>query len=125
MVPLCVDCHAKVHDRRSMSASELTKEGLRKAKARGVKLGNPNPAKSLKKAHKANTEAKQKRNESYFKIIEQLKRKGMGRTLEQIASYFNENGIRTPRNGKWTATSVSRVIASQYKDKEEQKVFSF
>jgi hypothetical protein len=39
-VPLCEPCHGKAHGRR-MNTSELTKDGLAKAKARGVKLGRP------------------------------------------------------------------------------------
>ena len=38
-VPLCTDCHAKVHDRRAMYSSLLTRIGLRAARARGVQLG--------------------------------------------------------------------------------------
>jgi len=125
MVPLCVECHAKVHNRRSMSASELTKEGLRKAKARGVKLGGPKLSEARKKAHKAIKEAKKERNKQYWPIIKAIINDGGGSSLRRIAECLNSKKVKTPRNGKWTATSVRRVIASQYKDKEEQKVFSF
>ncbi len=37
-IPLCIDCHGKAHDSR-MARAQLTKDGLAKAKARGVKLG--------------------------------------------------------------------------------------
>ena len=39
-IPLCIDCHGKAHA-RTMSTSQMTKDGLAKAKARGVKLGPP------------------------------------------------------------------------------------
>jgi hypothetical protein len=39
-IPLCLDCHGKVHD-RNMSAPVLIKNGLDRAKAAGKILGCP------------------------------------------------------------------------------------
>lgn len=42
-IPLCESCHSKAHHRKkNMNTSRLTREGLVRARARGVKLGNPN-----------------------------------------------------------------------------------
>lgn len=41
-VPLCTDCHAKVHGRRAMACGELIKAGIARAKARGVQVGGKN-----------------------------------------------------------------------------------
>ena len=38
-LPLCNDCHGKVHDRKFVDISTLVKEGLRKKKEQGVILG--------------------------------------------------------------------------------------
>lgn len=38
-IPLCVECHAKVHGRRAMACGELIKAGIAKAKAEGKKIG--------------------------------------------------------------------------------------
>lgn len=42
MVPLCMKCHGIVHDLKvSLNHAALTKEGLRKARERGAKIGRP------------------------------------------------------------------------------------
>jgi hypothetical protein len=38
-VPLCLDCHGKVHDRKAFSASELTKLALARKKAKSERVG--------------------------------------------------------------------------------------
>jgi hypothetical protein len=38
-LPLCSECHGKVHDRKFVDISHLVKEGLRKKKEQGVILG--------------------------------------------------------------------------------------
>lgn len=49
-VPLCHACHAKVHG-RFLGSSILTRQGLERARARGVKLGRPRvPAEKLSEA---------------------------------------------------------------------------
>lgn len=41
-IPLCVECHCKVHDLKNRpDHKKLVIEGLKKAKERGVKLGTP------------------------------------------------------------------------------------
>jgi 5-methylcytosine-specific restriction endonuclease McrA len=43
-VPLCSECHGKAHHwDKAMSTNLLTKEGLARARARGVKLGGERP----------------------------------------------------------------------------------
>lgn len=40
-VPLCEECHGKIHGIDFTNHSILTKEGLKRAKEKGIKLGNP------------------------------------------------------------------------------------
>jgi hypothetical protein len=42
-VPLCDDCHAKVHDRKRMNISHLTKQALKAKRARGERTGGSVP----------------------------------------------------------------------------------
>ncbi len=46
-VPLCTECHAKVHGRRAMACGELIKAGIARAKAEGKKIGGSNKGRLL------------------------------------------------------------------------------
>lgn len=86
-----------------------TKEALQRAKARGVRLGNPNAASqakfaSMRAVDKANTFAKQ-----VAPFIEAARMQGIV-TLSGIAAALNANGIATQRGSRWTATGVSNVL---------------
>lgn len=43
-ITLCTQCHGKAHGRdlKGLEHSRLTKEGIQRARQRGVKIGNPN-----------------------------------------------------------------------------------
>ena len=73
-ISLCQICHDKVHDitSRNISISELTKKGLIKAKKKGVKLGSPNPKKSVKLMNKGAYEAKIKHHTYIYNIIKPM-----------------------------------------------------
>lgn len=91
-----------------------TKAALAAAKARGVRLGNPNLAQVREAAHAAaaiaNQAAADQHAASVLPIIRQIKRAG-ARTLREIADALNERGVRTARGGQWHATTVSNVLA--------------
>jgi len=102
-------------ERRAISAR--TKAALAAAKARGVKLGNPNGAAALRKAGtgpKAGTQAAQRnadrRAEEVAGVIAEIEAGGTV-SLAGIAKALNERHIRTPRGGAWQAVSVQRVKA--------------
>ena len=40
IVPICIKCHALIHNKKRMSNSNLIKEGIKKAKAEGKQIGN-------------------------------------------------------------------------------------
>lgn len=40
-IPMCADCHSKVHGEENNYRGELIKRGLQKAKERGIELGAP------------------------------------------------------------------------------------
>ncbi len=54
-ITLCTQCHAKAHgkDMKGLNHSRLTREGLAKAKKRGVKLGNPNISRAQANGHRS------------------------------------------------------------------------
>ena len=112
---LTITILAAVAERESELISERTKAGLavkkRQLKETGGRLGNPTPTNSLRKAHRTLKAEKLKRDLKVFEIIEELRAKAFVKTLEGFAQCLNLRGISTARNGKWTATSVRRVIA--------------
>jgi len=97
--------------------SERTKAALAAAKARGVKLGNPNGAAPLKRAGKGTTAALARITadasafaEDLREKIDQLHQQGVT-SLAGIAKALNESHIVTPRGGKWHASSVRNLVA--------------
>jgi DNA invertase Pin-like site-specific DNA recombinase len=84
-----------------------TKEGLARAKARGVKLGGTNEQ-SLKQAAEAKAFA-----ENLRPLIEQLA--GGGMSMTAIAAELNRRRIKTSgragEHGRWHSQTVKRLVA--------------
>jgi DNA invertase Pin-like site-specific DNA recombinase len=96
--------------------SERTKAALAAAKARGVKLGNPNGARALKNKQVGNKQAVAavKANAEYRAanlkgIIDDLRSQGV-KSIRNIAAELNARDILTPRERLWHPTSVARLI---------------
>ena len=97
--------------------SERTKAALAAAKARGVKLGNPNGARALRGKQVGNKRAvatvkanAEHRAENLREIVEDLKAQGIV-SIRAIAVELNARGILTPRGGLWHPTSTARLLA--------------
>ncbi|MGH6713914.1 MAG: recombinase family protein [Bradyrhizobium sp.] len=95
---------------------ERTKAALAAAKARGVKLGNPNGARALKGKQIGNADAvaKIKANADQHAadlrgIVEDIQRSGIT-TVRGIADELHNRGIRAPRGDTWHPTAVSRLL---------------
>ncbi|WP_027525570.1 recombinase family protein [Bradyrhizobium sp. Ec3.3] len=95
---------------------ERTKKALAAAKARGVKLGNPNGARALRGKQTGNAEAVAKIKEKAAQraidlqgIIEGIKRTG-ATSVRAIAHELNQQGVRAPRGGLWHPTAVARLV---------------
>jgi DNA invertase Pin-like site-specific DNA recombinase len=87
--------------------SERTKAALAAAKARGVKLGNPNGARALKGKQVGNKEAVAAvkangahRAANLRAIVDDLRSQGIA-SVRAIATQLNERGILTARGGSW------------------------
>jgi DNA invertase Pin-like site-specific DNA recombinase len=96
--------------------SERTKAALAAAKARGVKLGNPNGARALWRKQTGNKEAlaalktnAEHRAENLRGIVDDLRAQGIS-SVRAIAAELNARGILTARGGQWHPTSTARLL---------------
>ncbi len=103
------------HEREVIS--ERTTKALAIAKARGVKLGNPNGAAALRKAGKGNTDAikanqakADKLATNVLPIIREIMSSDKT-SLRAVADELNRQHIRTARGGTWYASSVKNLLA--------------
>ncbi len=94
------------HEREMIS--KRTKEALAAAKARGCRLGNPNPRPAgLLGRQKLKTSADQFAI-SLRPLVENLKSQGL--SLRTIAKEMNQQNIKTARGGEWYASTVRNVL---------------
>ena len=114
---LTVGIMALVAQAEREAISRRTKEALAVAKARGVKLGNPNGAESLRRAGKggAALRAVVSANAAAFAadlapVLADIKAAGHS-SLRAIAAELTVRGIRTRRGGKWSVGNVGRLFS--------------
>jgi DNA invertase Pin-like site-specific DNA recombinase len=91
--------------------SARTKAALAAAKARGVKLGGVRPNQGKQDPAAATAALQAQADEfaaSVGPVIAELR--DAGQSLRQIAAELTHRGIRTMRDGAWTATAVRRVL---------------
>ena len=97
--------------------SRRTRDALRAAKARGVKLGNPNGAAALQRAGKGNGRALEVVRDNAERFAADLAEtvgdiRASGKTsLPTIAAELNARHIQTRRGGHWYASSVRNLLA--------------
>jgi DNA invertase Pin-like site-specific DNA recombinase len=94
------------HEREEIS--KRTKDALAAAKARGVKLGSPNPRAGGFASGAVRREKQQAAATQAMPIISALREAGA--SLRAIASKLNDAGIPTALGGKWYAASVRNII---------------
>ena len=113
-IPLCVVCHGKVHGRDFMHHKALTIAGLKKAKDRGVKLGNPKLAlvrntdtSAAKEAWRSTTKEHQN---DFRKVCLELIAEHGNLNTRQLADYLNLAGHKTITGKQWGAPQVWRIM---------------
>jgi DNA invertase Pin-like site-specific DNA recombinase len=102
------------HEREMISAR--TKAALAAAKARGIKLGNPNGARALRAAGKgsaaslaAQQTAAAKHRNCVLTIIDALRAQGIT-SCPAIAAELERRGILTLRGGRWRGETVGKLL---------------
>ena len=113
---LTVGIMALVAQQEREAISRRTKEALVAAKARGVKLGNPNGAAALRRAGKggAALRAAVMANADEFAaglapVVAALQRDGIT-TLRGMADELNRRGLVTRRGGRWQVSNVRNLV---------------
>ena len=113
---LTVGIMALVAQQEREAISRRTKEALAAAKARGVRLGNPNGAAALRRAGKGGQGLREtvSRNADEFAaalapVVAELQREGHT-TLRGIADALNERGMLTRRGGRWQVSNVRNLL---------------
>ena len=90
--------------------SQRTKSALAAAKARGVKLGNPNLDAIRGSGGEAGKAEAERFAGTVLPIIKQVKKAGAS-TLQQISDALNDRGVATARGGSWYPSNVRNVMA--------------
>jgi DNA invertase Pin-like site-specific DNA recombinase len=113
---LTIGIMALVAQAEREAISRRTKEALAVAKARGVKLGNPNGAAALRRAGKGGAPLRaavarnaQAHARDLAPVLEELRAQGVT-SLRGIAPALNQRGMLTRRGGRWHASSVRNLI---------------
>lgn len=113
---LTVGIMALVAQQEREAISRRTKEALVAAKARGVKLGNPNGAAALDRAGKGGSalRATVKTNAdthaaALAPVVADLRNQGH-HSLRAIAAGLTMRGMLTRRGGHWTVSNVANLL---------------
>jgi DNA invertase Pin-like site-specific DNA recombinase len=107
---------AVIAQAEAKAISTRTKEALRAAKARGVKLGNPNGAAALRRApaaHLLGVQASKKAADQFANDLAPVINDiiaNSNATLQAIADGLNARSMQTARGGRWHPTSVKNLL---------------
>ncbi len=113
---LTVGIMALVAQQEREAISRRTKEALAAAKARGVKLGNPNGAAALRRAGKGGAalrEAVQANADAFAAelapVVAEIRAAGHV-SLRSMAAELNARGNRTRRRERWHVSNVRNLV---------------
>ncbi len=106
--PFILRIMAAVAQQERDMISVRTKDALREAKARGTKLGNPRPERSLEQGRETVARHRAAHHVLVTDTIATLRAQRM--TLRAIADELNARGIPTVTGRRWEAQQVRNVL---------------
>jgi DNA invertase Pin-like site-specific DNA recombinase len=107
--PFILHLFAALAEKERAMIATRTREALRRAKARGVRLGGPKLAQARKAAVETIEANAERHAANVLPIIREIQRAG-AKSLRAIADALNARGIATARGGRWQAQTVANVI---------------
>ena len=100
---------ALVAQREREMISERTKAALKAARNRGIRLGNPNPERSVELMVAGNRRGKEEFTKKILPIVLEIRSTGIS-SLSGIATCLNRRGIETRNGKKWFPASVKNLL---------------
>jgi DNA invertase Pin-like site-specific DNA recombinase len=108
--PFILHLFAALAEKERGMIATRTRDALARAKARGVKLGDPKLAEARKAAVKTITADADRHAANVLPIIREIQRAG-ATSLRAIAEALNARGIATARGRRWQAMTVSNLLS--------------
>lgn len=107
--PFMLHIYAALAEQERRMISTRTRAALEAAKARGVRLGNPNLADARAPANAVRMALADDHAVNVLPVIREIEASG-AKTLRAIADALNARGIATARGGRWAAQTVANVL---------------
>jgi DNA invertase Pin-like site-specific DNA recombinase len=101
---------AAVAEHERVAISERTKAALAAAKARGRRLGTPDPKGAVKRMHIALKAKTSRFASNVLPIIREIQGAGH-KSRNAIAGQLNARKVATARGGRWTHVQVQKILA--------------
>jgi DNA invertase Pin-like site-specific DNA recombinase len=105
---LTIHILAAVAEHEREMISKRTRDALKAAKARGTRLGNPNPLPASIKAVQAHQAQAAEYHATVAPLIRELR--GQGYSFPAIAAELTRRHISTARGGLWYPTTVKNIL---------------
>jgi DNA invertase Pin-like site-specific DNA recombinase len=106
---LTIGILAVIAEQEGRLISERTKAGMEAAKRRGIRMGNPRPAKAVALAVKANKRQASAFAKALQPVVEEIRQAGVT-SLHQIALCLNRRGYQTRTGKSFAAQSVKNLF---------------
>jgi DNA invertase Pin-like site-specific DNA recombinase len=90
--------------------AQRTRAALMAAKARGVRLGNPNAANQARAASDQTRYQADAYARGIFPVLQAMQAKG-ATSLSRLAKSLEEAGVPSQRGGRWTAAGVRNILS--------------